>query len=319
VIEDEGLLMEVAQELKRQLSSLPVVLYFKASFDKANRTSIEGFRGPGMVEGLKMMDRVRDKTGLRLCTDFHTPDQAKPVAEGIDFMQVPAFLCRQTDMIVAGAEAALARGRRLNVKKGQFLAPWDAKNIVQKVREVETRSGAKVDKNWFWLTERGVSFGYNTLVVDMISFQCMKGFGVPVIYDATHSVQTPGAGSGGKSTGGKPRLSHVPPWRRARTGSSWSAIPGHNSRRAMGRTHSISSTSAPSSSNSSTFEHSSIANPNSCPRRLQAGRLRNDDLIPISVLSEAARNLGYPKSSPEDPDPRLGCRRSDDRRSILLA
>jgi 3-deoxy-8-phosphooctulonate synthase len=170
VIEDEGLLMEVAQELKRQLSSLPVVLYFKASFDKANRTSIEGFRGPGMVEGLKMMDRVRDKTELRLCTDFHTPDQAKPVAEVIDFMQVPAFLCRQTDMIVAGAEAALARGRRLNVKKGQFLAPWDAKNIVQKVREVETRSGAKVDKNWFWLTERGVSFGYNTLVVDMIGF-----------------------------------------------------------------------------------------------------------------------------------------------------
>ena len=205
IIEDEGLILEVAQELKRQLVDLPVRLYFKASFDKANRTSIEGFRGPGMVEGLKMLARVRERTGLALLTDFHTPEQAEPVAEVVDFLQIPAFLCRQTDMIVAGAEAALRRGRRLNVKKGQFLAPWDARNIVEKVRAVEAKvkpSGSLAD-DWFCLTERGVSFGYNQLVVDMKSFQCMQAFGAPVIYDATHSIQTPGAAPGGKSTGGQ--------------------------------------------------------------------------------------------------------------------
>ena len=207
VIEDEGLVMEVAQELKRQLSGLPLQLYFKASFDKANRTSIDGFRGPGLEEGLKILNRVREKTGLALLTDFHTPDQAKPVADVVDFLQVPAFLCRQTDLVAAAAEAALLKGRRLNIKKGQFLAPWDAKNIVEKVRFVEQKitapSSRKPPSDWFCLTERGTSFGYNTLVVDMISFQCMKSFGVPVIHDATHSIQTPGGGSGGKSTGGK--------------------------------------------------------------------------------------------------------------------
>lgn len=208
VIEDEGLVLEVAQELKRQMEGLPVRLYFKASFDKANRTSIEGFRGPGIEQGLKILGRVKEKTGLPLLTDFHTPEQAERVAETVDFLQIPAFLCRQTDMIVAGAEAALKYGRRLNVKKGQFLAPWDAKNIVEKVNAVEERwfrnhSGSRPDGEWFCLTERGVSFGYNTLVVDMVSFQTMKEFGVPVIYDATHSIQSPGAAGGGKSTGGK--------------------------------------------------------------------------------------------------------------------
>ncbi len=205
VIEDEGLVMEVASELKRQLSHLPVRLYFKASFDKANRTSIEGFRGPGLEKGLKILDQVREKTGLPLLTDFHTPDQAEKLAAVVDFLQVPAFLCRQTDMIVAAAEAALKKGRRLNIKKGQFLAPWDAKNIVEKVRAVEAKLSLQnpPSKDWFCLTERGVSFGYNALVVDMISFQCMKRYGVPVIYDATHSIQSPGAGVGGKSTGGK--------------------------------------------------------------------------------------------------------------------
>lgn len=210
VIEDEGLVLEIAAELKRQLKDLPVQLYFKASFDKANRTSIEGFRGPGLEHGLKILAQVRAKTGLPVLTDFHTPEQAEPVAELVDFLQVPAFLCRQTDMIAASAEAALKYGRRLNIKKGQFLAPWDAKNIVEKVRSVQKKweaqgkieSGSLRD-DWFCLTERGTTFGYNTLVVDMISFQCMKEFGVPVIYDATHSIQTPGAGSGGKSTGGK--------------------------------------------------------------------------------------------------------------------
>ena len=204
VIEDEGLVLEIAQELKRQLAGLPIDLYFKASFDKANRTSIEGFRGPGLKQGLEILSRVREKTGLKLLTDFHTPEQAMPVAEVVDFLQVPAFLCRQTDMIIAASEAALQHGRRLNVKKGQFLAPWDAKNIVQKAREVEARyPGVQTASDWFCLTERGVSFGYNTLVVDMVSFQCMKQMGVPVIYDATHSIQSPGAGAGGKSTGGK--------------------------------------------------------------------------------------------------------------------
>lgn len=203
VIEDEGLMMEVAQELKNQLKGLPVQLYFKASFDKANRTSIDGFRGPGLEQGLKILDRVREKTGLRLLTDFHTPEQAQPVAEVVDFLQIPAFLCRQTDMIVAATEAALKWGRRLNVKKGQFLAPWDTKNIVEKVRAVEEKTGKSLGSDGFCLTERGTCLGYNTLVVDMISFQCMKNFGVPVIYDATHSIQTPGGGQGGKSTGGK--------------------------------------------------------------------------------------------------------------------
>jgi 2-dehydro-3-deoxyphosphooctonate aldolase (KDO 8-P synthase) len=209
VIEDEGLVHEVAAELKRQLSGLPLRVYFKASFDKANRTSIEGFRGPGLKKGLKILESVRSKTGFQLLTDFHTPDQAQEVAETVDFLQVPAFLCRQTDMIHAAAKAALLQGRRLNVKKGQFLAPWDARNIVEKVRSVEAallESGEisqRPSADWFCLTERGVSFGYNTLVVDMISFQAMQCAGVPVIYDATHSIQTPGGGSGGKSTGGK--------------------------------------------------------------------------------------------------------------------
>src|SRR4051794_19906711 len=124
VIEDEGLVLEVAQELKRQLSGLSVRFYFKASFDKANRSSIEGFRGPGLEGGLKTLVRLREDLGVPILTDFHTPDQAEVVAASVDFLQVPAFLCRQTDMIVAASEAALKYGRRLNIKKGQFLAPW---------------------------------------------------------------------------------------------------------------------------------------------------------------------------------------------------
>ena len=203
VIEDEALMLEIAQELKHQTQGLPVDLYFKASFDKANRTSIDGFRGPGLEAGLKILQKVQTQTGLKLLTDFHTHEQAEPVARVVDFLQIPAFLCRQTDMIIAGAEAALRHGRKLNVKKGQFLAPWDAKNIVQKVSDVQRKHSDKSPGDWFYLVERGTSFGYNTLVVDMISFQCMKEFGIPVIYDATHSVQSPGAGPGGKSTGGK--------------------------------------------------------------------------------------------------------------------
>lgn len=200
VIEDEGLTLEIAQELKSQLSGLPVDFYFKASFDKANRSAHDSFRGPGMVQGLKILDGIKARTGLRLVTDLHTPDQAAPVAEVVDFLQIPAFLCRQTDLVVAATEAALARGRKLNVKKGQFLAPWDARNIIEKVRSI---GGVAAGKDFLHITERGTSFGYNTLVVDMIAFQTIQGFGVPVIYDATHSIQMPGGGAGGKTTGGK--------------------------------------------------------------------------------------------------------------------
>ena len=201
VIEDEGLVMEIATELKRQLHGLPVQLFFKASFDKANRSSIDGFRGPGMTEGLKILTKVKERLGLPLLTDIHTPDQAEEVAKHIDFLQIPAFLCRQTDLIVSVAEAAIKWNRKVNVKKGQFLAPWDTKNIVEKVRAVESKQGSrKIDLH---LTERGASFGYNSLVVDMTSFQTMSRFGVPTIYDATHSIQSPGGGPGGKSTGGK--------------------------------------------------------------------------------------------------------------------
>ncbi len=204
VIEDQGLLDEVSTELKRQTADLPVKLYFKASFDKANRTSIDGFRGPGLKDGLKMLEQVKVKTGLPLLTDIHTPDQAEEVAKIVDFLQIPAFLCRQTDLLVAGAEAAIRHGRRLNVKKGQFLAPWDARNIADKLRAVAAKMNRKdLASDWACLTERGVAFGYNTLVVDMISFQTMKAFGFPTIYDATHSIQSPGGGAGGKSTGGK--------------------------------------------------------------------------------------------------------------------
>lgn len=204
VIEDEGFVLEVATELKRQLAGLPVEFYFKASFDKANRTSKDSFRGPGMRDGLQILDRVRVQTGLPLLTDLHTPDQAEPVAEVVDYLQIPAFLCRQTDLIEAATLSALKHQRRLNIKKGQFLAPWDAKNIVSKCRSVSEEQGlAPARSDWLTLTERGVTFGYNTLVVDMISFQTMSAFGVPTIYDATHSIQVPGGAGGGSKTGGK--------------------------------------------------------------------------------------------------------------------
>ncbi len=213
VIEDEGLVLEVAQELKRQTQGLPVDLFLKASFDKANRSSLEGFRGPGLKEGLAILGRVRAKTGLRVLTDLHSVEQAEAVAETVDALQVPAFLCRQTDLIVAATQAALKFSRRLNLKKGQFLAPWDMRNLVEKVEAVASQflslGGEKIPERFLSLTERGVSFGYQTLVVDMISFQEMKKIKSPllkditVIYDVTHSIQRPGGGPGGKSSGGR--------------------------------------------------------------------------------------------------------------------
>ncbi|SKA71902.1 3-deoxy-8-phosphooctulonate synthase [Desulfobaculum bizertense] len=172
-------------EVTRELG-LPAV--FKSSFDKANRTSVTSFRGPGMTQGLEMLQRIKDETGLPVVTDIHSPEQAGPVAEVADVLQIPAFLCRQTDLLVAAGET----GKIVNVKKGQFLAPWDMQHVVSKLRSTGNEK--------IWLTERGASFGYNNLVVDFRSLSIMSSFGCPVIFDATHSVQLPG-GQGGCSGG----------------------------------------------------------------------------------------------------------------------
>lgn len=188
VLESRQLALDVARELAAISARLDLPIVFKSSYDKANRTSVTSFRGPGMDMGLSWLAEVREATGLPIVTDIHLPEQARPVAEVADVLQIPAFLCRQTDLLVAAAET----GRIVNVKKGQFLAPWDMKNATEKLRS--TGNGR------FWLTERGASFGYNNLVVDMRSIPIMRGFGAPVVFDATHSVQLPG-GQGGSSGG----------------------------------------------------------------------------------------------------------------------
>lgn len=180
--------LKSAEVLADIASRLDLTIIFKSSFDKANRTSITSFRGPGMEEGLKWLQRVKDETGLPVVTDIHTPDQAAAVGEVADVIQIPAFLCRQTDLLVAAANT----GRVINVKKGQFLAPHDMRHVVGKLREAGNER--------IWLTERGASFGYNNLVVDMRSMAIMKDLGCPVVFDATHSVQLPG-GLDGKSGG----------------------------------------------------------------------------------------------------------------------
>ena len=188
VIESEALVMTVAERMKAVTDALGVPYTFKASFDKANRTSLGSFRGPGVDEGLRILRRVRDELSLPVCTDIHEPWQADAAAEVCDILQIPAFLCRQTDLLVAAAKT----GRTVNIKKAQFLAPWDMKNCVDKV----VASG---NPN-VMVCERGTTFGYNTLVVDMTGLRVMKSFGVPVIFDATHAVQRPGGS--GTSTGG---------------------------------------------------------------------------------------------------------------------
>ncbi len=196
VLEDEGLAVETAAELKRVTDEMGVRFVFKASFDKANRSSIKSFRGPGMEKGLKILEKVKAVHGLAVITDVHDPEQCEPVAKVAEVVQIPAFLCRQTDLVVAAARAVEKNGGLLHVKKGQFLAPWDAKNIVSKIRE------AAPSRELTILCERGVSFGYNNLVVDMLGFGEMAKLGVPVTIDATHAVQLPGAGkgAGGEST-----------------------------------------------------------------------------------------------------------------------
>ena len=188
VIESEENVMFIARTIKEITERLELNYYFKASFDKANRTSIHSYRGLGIDEGLRILQKVKDEYGLKICTDIHEPWQAEKAAAVADIIQIPAFLCRQTDLLVAAANT----GKIVNVKKAQFLAPWDMKNVVLKLEE----SGCKK----IMLCERGTSFGYNTLVVDMTSIIEMKKFGYPVVFDATLSVQTPGGK--GTATGG---------------------------------------------------------------------------------------------------------------------
>lgn len=188
VIESEEMVLSIAGQMKEITENLGIPYTFKASFDKANRTSISSFRGPGIEKGLKILQKVKDTYALPVCTDIHEPWQAEKVAEVADILQIPAFLCRQTDLLVAAAKT----GRCINIKKAQFLAPWDMKNCLEKVLQSGNEN--------VMLCERGTSFGYNTLVVDMTGLRVMKEFGVPVIFDATHSVQKPGGN--GTSTGG---------------------------------------------------------------------------------------------------------------------
>ncbi len=189
VIESEENVMQIAEKVKGIAKKLDLDYYFKASFDKANRTSISSYRGPGIDKGLRILKNVKETYGLKLCTDIHEPWQAEKVAEVCDIIQIPAFLCRQTDLLVAAAKT----GRLINVKKAQFLAPWDMENVVKKIEQAGNKN--------IMLCERGTSFGYNTLVVDMTGIVEMKKFGYPVVMDATHSVQKPGGG--GNATSGK--------------------------------------------------------------------------------------------------------------------
>jgi 2-dehydro-3-deoxyphosphooctonate aldolase (KDO 8-P synthase) len=195
VIESESHARRMADAIQRIASDLGVPYIFKASYDKANRTSIKSFRGPGLVEGCRILRAVGESTGLPVLTDVHTAVDCEAVAEAVDVLQIPAFLCRQTDLLIAAAEATKKTGGAINVKKGQFVAPWDMRHAVEKIRE----SG----NDRVSLTERGASFGYNNLVVDMRSLPVMRGF-APVVFDGTHSVQTPSAGNG--VSGGQPEF-----------------------------------------------------------------------------------------------------------------
>ncbi len=196
VIESECHALMMASEIARIAERLDVPYIFKASYDKANRSSARSFRGIGLEEGLRILQRVKDEIGVPVITDIHETEQVAAVAEVADILQIPAFLCRQTDLLLAAAES----GRVVNVKKGQFLAPWDVANIIEKVEAGGCRE--------IMLTERGTSFGYNNLVVDMRSFPIMRGFGYPVVFDVTHSVQLPG-GLGDATDGQAEYIEHL--------------------------------------------------------------------------------------------------------------
>jgi len=202
VIEGEAFALRHADRLREIAARHGLPLIFKSSFDKANRTSGKSFRGPGLTEGLRMLAKVKRETGLPLLTDVHQENQIGPAAEVVDVLQIPAFLCRQTDLLLAAGRS----GRAVNVKKGQFLAPDEMKNAVDKLAEAGCRD--------VLITERGSTFGYHNLVVDMRGLLEMRAF-APVCFDATHSVQRPGGGAGGTTTGGDRRL--APPLARAAT------------------------------------------------------------------------------------------------------
>jgi 2-dehydro-3-deoxyphosphooctonate aldolase (KDO 8-P synthase) len=199
VIESEDFTVKMADEIRKITDRLGISFIFKSSFDKANRTSIQSFRGHPIDAGLEILQKVKDKIDVPVLTDIHESYQAAIAAEVVDILQIPAFLCRQTDLLLAAA----ATGKPINVKKGQFLAPWDMKNVV---RKLEAGGATKI-----LLTERGTSFGYNTLVVDFRSLPQMRELGYPVVFDATHSVQMPG-GQGDKSGG---QRQFVPPLAKA--------------------------------------------------------------------------------------------------------
>lgn len=194
VIEDEGLCVEIASEMKKLTVELGIPYLFKASFDKANRTSHKSYRGPGLEDGLRILSRIREEVGIPVVTDVHTPEQVSVVAPVVDLLQTPAFLCRQTDFIRACAQS----GKPVNIKKGQFLSPYDMKNVVEKAREAAMEVGLNPDN--FMVCERGASFGYGNLVADMRSLAIMRETGTPVVFDATHCVQLPG-GNGVSSSG----------------------------------------------------------------------------------------------------------------------
>ncbi len=204
-IESRAAALETAEELRGIFADAGIGLVYKSSFDKANRTSVSSFRGVGMARGLEILAEIRESLGVAVITDVHTPEQAAPVAEAVDMLQTPAFLCRQTDFIGAVA----ATGKPVNIKKGQFLAPWDMAKVADKARASAADAGIE---GQFFVCERGTSFGYGNLVVDMRGLTIMRETtGCPVIFDATHSVQLPGAK--GESSGGERK--HAPALARA--------------------------------------------------------------------------------------------------------
>lgn len=196
VIEGEEFTLSLARALQRIAASINIPLIFKASYDKANRTSITSPRGPGIKEGLRILRRVKEEVGVPVLSDVHSVGEVEQAAEALDVIQIPAFLCRQTDLLVAAGKS----GRPVNVKKGQFLAPWDMAHVVEKITSTGNRD--------ILLTERGTTFGYNNLVSDMKSLPIMRSLGYPVIYDATHSVQLPG-GAGAASGGMREFVPHL--------------------------------------------------------------------------------------------------------------
>ena len=188
VIENESTVNDTCAHLKEITDNLNINLIFKASFDKANRSSINSFRGPGINKGLSILEKIKNKFKVKILTDIHESYQADLTAEVVDVIQIPAFLSRQTDLLVSATKAVIKKNKIINIKKGQFLAPWDMEQVLNKINE----SGLPVNSKKIWLTERGNSFGYNTLVVDFRSLVELKKFNCPVIFDATHSVQQPG-------------------------------------------------------------------------------------------------------------------------------